>query len=263
MDVEVNLKHRRLDQKVAIVLGAGRGIGRAIANLFAAEGAKVLVVGIHEDACRKTADEIRQFNNNASFFTADVTKLTEMEKMANTAAKRYGAIHILCQNAGVYPSTRIEDMTEAQWDEVHAVNLKGTFLAVKACLPQMKIQKYGRIVITSSVTGARVGSPGFAHYSSSKAGIIGFIRTAALEFAKYNITINAVEPGSILTERSREQMGEEGIRTVASSVPLGKLGDPDDVAYATLFLASDEAKYITGQSIVIDGGLILPESKLA
>jgi 3-oxoacyl-[acyl-carrier protein] reductase len=134
---------------------------------------------------------------------------------------------------------------------------------VKACLPHMKEEGYGRIVVTSSITGPRVGNPGLAHYAASKAGINGFIRTAAIEFAQHGITINAVEPGNILTPGMDAQIGADYIRAQEQSIPLGRLGEPEDIAHATLFLASDEAKYITGQSIIVDDGQILPESRFA
>ena len=170
---------------------------------------------------------------------------------------------MLCHNAGIFPSVRIEDMSEADWMHVNDVNLKGTFLTVKACLPAMKKQSYGRIVITSSITGPRTGNPGLAHYAATKAGINGFMRTAAIEFAKHHITINGVEPGNIMTEGMDVQLGADYIRDQEQSIPMGKLGTPEDVGYAALFLASDEAKYITGTTIVVDGGQTLPESRFA
>jgi len=253
---------RRLDRKVAIVTGSGRGIGRAIAQVFAQEGAQVIVVDIDETGGRKTAEEIRGLGSEAIFVEADVSKPDDMNEMARTTVERCGRIDILCNNAGIYPLVRLVDMTEADWDRVYAVNLKGTFLAVKACLPPMLSQRYGRIVITSSTTGPKTAIPGLAHYAATKAGINGFIRAAAIELAKYNITINGVEPGNILTEGMKGQP-QEYVRAQEESIPMGRLGDPQDVAYAMLFLASDEAKFITGQTIVVDGGQILPESKLA
>jgi len=169
----------------------------------------------------------------------------------------------LCQNAGVFPLVKLEDMTEEDWDYVHSTNLKGTFLAVKACLPQMKKQKYGKIIVTSSITGPRVGFPGQAHYGASKAGIGGFIKSAAIELAQHNITVNSVEPGEILTEGMKAFMSREDMEKLTDSIPMKKFGEPSDVAYAVLFLASDESKYITGQSIIVDGGILLPESKTA
>jgi 3-oxoacyl-[acyl-carrier protein] reductase len=185
----------------------------------------------------------------------------DMEKMAKLAQTEVGRIDILCQNAGIYPSTLLRDMTELQWDEVCDTNLKGTFLAVKACLPIMERQGYGRIVITSSITGPKVSQPGFAHYAASKAGINGFIKTAALELARTGITVNGIEPGNIATE-GMDDRPPEILNALKQAIPMGEFGTVDDVAYAALFLASDEARYITGETIVVDGGQVLPESSL-
>jgi 3-oxoacyl-[acyl-carrier protein] reductase len=182
-----------------------------------------------------------------------------MEDMARTAADRNGGIDVLCANAGMFPQAPLEDMTPEQWDEVLTTNLKGTFLAVKAALPHLKKSGEGRIVITSSITGPVTGFPGWSHYGASKAGQLGFLRTAAIELAKYGITINAVMPGNIITE-GLEGLGEDYLRTMAASIPLKRLGRVEDIGYAALFLASKEAGYITGQTIVVDGGQILPES---
>jgi 3-oxoacyl-[acyl-carrier protein] reductase len=252
----------RLDTKVAIVSGSAGGIGRSIATLFAAEGAKVLVVDVNSEGGRETVRQIRKEGGVASFLRADISKRKDVEKMARFAKEKYGAIHILCQNAAVFFPTLLEEMTEEIWDKVVSVNMKGAFLTVKACLPIMKEQCYGSIVLTSSVTGPRVGFPMLSHYGATKAAIEGFIRTAAIELARYNITINVVEPGEILTEKMKEVNGEEGVRALVQSIPLRRLGDPKEIAYATLFLASDEARYVTGQSIVVDGGILLPESKM-
>ncbi len=150
-------------------------------------------------------------------------------------------------------------MTEAQWDEVHATNLKGTFLCVQAAVPYLKKSDQGRIVITSSITGPVTGFPGWTHYGASKAGQLGFMRTACLELAKYGITVNAVMPGNILTEGMID-MGEAYIQTMANAIPLKRLGTVADIGHAALYFASKEASYVTGQTIVVDGGQIVPES---
>jgi 3-oxoacyl-[acyl-carrier protein] reductase len=253
---------KRLDNKVAIVTGSGKGIGKAIARVFAAEGAKILVADIDANTAQKTAEALQKGGAEAAFVKVDVSKKADTDNMARMAVERFGRIDILCNNAGIFPSVRIENMTEEDWDKVHGINLKGTFFTVKACLPQMIKQNYGKIVITSSITGPITGFPGWAHYGATKAGINGFIRTAAIEFAKHKITVNAVLPGNIRTE-GMDTVGEEYIRQSEQSIPMGKLGDPEDVAYAMLFLASHDSKYITGQTIIVDGGQILPESKLA
>lgn len=249
----------RMEQKSAIVTGGSKGLGRGIAQVFAREGAKVLVVARQQDAGERTAREIVDAGGTASFFRADVSNWDDVEAMAEAAVDRHGGIDILCSNAGIFPSARVEEMTQVEWDTVNSVNLKGTFFAVKACLPELKKKEEGRILLTSSITGPITGYPGWAHYGATKAGMLGFMRTAAIEFARYNITINAVMPGNIMTE-GLDDIGEDYLRRMEQSIPMGKLGDPEDVAYAMLFLASHEAKYITGQTLVVDGGQTLPES---
>jgi 3-oxoacyl-[acyl-carrier protein] reductase len=251
----------RLEGKVAIVTGAGKGIGKAIAKVLAFEGAKVLVTSLHENTAKSTSEEILAEGGVSSFLSADVSKESDMQRMAGVARERYGAIHILCQNAGAFrPPSTIENMTAELWDSIHSVNMRGTFFAVKACLPTMKAQRYGKIVITSSITGPQVGYPTMAHYAASKAGLTGFVKTAAIEFARDNITINSVEPGEILTEGVKETTTADTIRKFTESIPMGRFGDPREVAHAVLFLASDESSYITGQSIIVDGGITLPEA---
>ena len=249
----------RMEQKSVIVTGGSKGLGRGIAGVFAREGAKVLVVAREPDAGEQAARKIVDAGGAASFFRADVSAKDDVEAMVKAAVARHGGIDILCSNAGIFPSVRLEEMTEADWDRVNSVNLKGTFLAVKACLPELKKTTGGRILLTSSITGPITGYPGWAHYGATKAGMLGFMRTAAIEFAKYNITINAVMPGNIMTE-GLDDVGEDYLRVMEKSIPMGKLGDPEDIAYAMLFLASHEAKYITGQTLVVDGGQTLPES---
>ncbi len=254
---------RRLQGKAAIVTGGARGIGKAIVLRLAGEGAAVLFTDVSGERGRAVEAELLQGGLEVAFLGADASRPEDNEAMARAAIERYGRIDILCPNAAIFPATMIEDMTPGEWDEVCAVNLKGPFLAVKACLAQMKRQRYGRIVITSSITGPRVSAPRHAHYAAAKAGLIGFMRTAALEFAPHGITVNAVEPGNILTEGVELHRDRTFIEGQRAAVPLGRLGTPEDVANAVLFLASDEAGYITGQSIVVDGGQLLPEMQAA
>jgi 3-oxoacyl-[acyl-carrier protein] reductase len=182
--------------------------------------------------------------------------------MAKVAVERYGGIDILCCNAGVFPSAKLGEMRPADWDQVLDINLKGTFLSVSACLPSLRARGKGRIIVTSSITGPITGYPGWSHYGASKAGQLGFIRTAAIELATRNITINAVLPGNIRTE-GVEGLGADYIERMTSAIPQRRLGSVEDVAYAALFLASDEAAFISGQTIIVDGGQVLPESHMA
>lgn len=245
-----------------IVTGASKGIGKGIAKVFASKGARVMVVARDLSAAEKSAGEIKSAGGAAMAFKADVTKWDDMQRMAEAAGKHQGGIDILCANAGIFPAARLTEMTAENWDEVLGTNLKGTFLAVKACLPAMKQKNKGRIVITSSITGPITGFPGWTHYGASKAGQLGFLRTAAIELAANNITINAVMPGNIKTE-GLDGLGADYLKQMAASIPLKRLGEVEDIAHAALFFATDEAAFITGQTIVIDGGQVLPESLAA
>jgi 3-oxoacyl-[acyl-carrier protein] reductase len=242
-----------------VVTGASRGIGKGIAKVFAKSGAKVLVVARTLSEAEATAEELKRDGGTASAVAADVTQMGDMQVMAETAQSRHGGIDVLCANAGIFPQGSIEELSPEDWDHVLDVNLKGTFLSLKACLPYLKESDQGRVVITSSITGPVTGFPGWTHYGASKAGQLGFMRTACLELAKYKITVNAVLPGNILTE-GLIAMGEEYLQSMAASIPLKTLGTVEDIGYAALFLASKEAAYITGQTIIVDGGQILPES---
>ena len=251
-----------LEGKAAIVTGAGRGIGKGIAAVFAQEGARVLVVNRSADAGRAAAGEIVAAGGAASFLQADVKLRADMERMAATCIERYGAIDVLCLNAGVFPTSHIADMSDEVWDEVIDTNLKGVFYGVQACIPQMKRQARGRIVVISSITGPNVGWPGLAHYMASKGGVNAFVRGAALELAKHNVTVNAISPGSIMTQGLIE-LGGDHVEELVKCIPAGYVGESADIAYAAVYLASDQARYITGQALVLDGGQILPESPAA
>jgi 3-oxoacyl-[acyl-carrier protein] reductase len=245
--------------KSVVVTGASKGIGKGIARVFARNGAKVLVVSRHLEEAEASADELCKMGLTAKGHAADVTDMGSMQVMADAAASLHGGIDVLCANAGIFPQAKIEDLSAEEWDHVMGTNLKGTFLAIKACLPHLKKTGEGRIVITSSITGPVTGFPGWTHYGATKAGQLGFMRTACIELAKYGITVNAVLPGNIITE-GLAALGEDYQRSMAASVPLKKLGTVEAIGYAALFLASKEAAYITGQTIIVDGGQILPES---
>ena len=244
----------RLQGKVALVIGAARGIGEGIAERFVEEGAKVVIADTEVEAGRDTARRL-----GGLFVETDISRLEHAERAVSTAIDGFGGLDILMQNAGIYPWTLIENISPSEWDKVLAVNLKGTFLAARAALPHMKAKGAGRMIFTSSITGPRVTSPGHGHYSASKAGINGFIKAAALEFSGYGITVNGIEPGNILTSGMQMHRSEAFIRSMEAAVPLGRLGTPRDIANCALFLASEEASYITGTTIVVDGGQTLPE----
>lgn len=248
-----------LQGRVAIVTGATRGIGLGIAQRFAAAGIQVLVVSrVQEDADRVAA----RIGAGATGFAADVSDKAACQAMAEAAMLRYGQIDILAANAGIFPSVALADMTVEQFDSVMGTNVRSTFLCTQVVLPYMKARQFGRIVLTSSITGPVTGFPGWSHYAASKAAQLGFMRTAALEVARDGITVNAVMPGNIRTE-GLDGMGAEYQAQMAASIPTGVLGEVADIANAALFFASLEASFITGQGLIIDGGQVLPESAAA
>ncbi len=247
---------KSLKGKTAIVTGASKGIGRGIARRLGEAGLNVLVVSRTIGDAEKVASEI---GANASAFAADVTSPDGCAAMADAAVSRYGSIDILCTNAGIFPYAKLGEMTAANFEHVMRTNLTGTFLSVSAVLPAMKSKRAGRIVITSSITGPITGFAGWSHYGASKAGQLGFMRSAAIELAPWNITVNAVMPGNIWTE-GLEGLGNDYVKAMEASIPMKRLGTVDDIANAALFFASEEAGYVTGQTLVIDGGQVLPET---
>jgi len=245
-----------LKDRSVVVTGGSKGIGKGIARVFANAGAKVVIVARHLDQAVAAAREI---GHGAHGIAADVTRLSDMEAAAKAAADRNGGIDVLCANAGIFPQAKLEEMTSDQWDEVINTNLKGCFHSVKACVPYLKKSDQGRVVLTSSITGPVTGFPGWSHYGASKSGQLGFMHTASIELAKYGITVNAVMPGNIMTE-GLAGLGEDYLKTMAASIPLKRLGTVEDIGQAALYFASREAGYVTGQTIIVDGGQILPES---
>jgi 3-oxoacyl-[acyl-carrier protein] reductase len=248
----------RMQDRVAIITGAAKGIGRGVAGVFAAEGATLYIADIDEAAGKDTAAKLSATGSTAEYLGVDVTDQASCESAVRCVLDTHGRIDVLVSNAGIYPQAFLADMSESDWDAIFAINVKGMFFMVKSVVASMRARRYGRIVLTSSVTGPVTGYPGWAHYGATKAAMLGFMRSAALEVAQEGVTINAVMPGNIMTE-GMEGMGQEYIDNLAASIPMKKLGTPQDIGYAMLFLASDEAGYITGQTIVVDGGQLLPE----
>jgi 3-oxoacyl-[acyl-carrier protein] reductase len=241
-----------LSNKVAIVTGSGRGIGKAIALKLAEVGAAVVVNDINESA-EGVAGEIRAMNGQSLAILADVSLAPDVARLVETAMATYGKIDILVNNAGITRDQLIVRMSEEDWDKVLDVNLKSVFLCTAAVLKHMIKQRWGRIISIASIVGM-VGNPGQANYASAKAGIIGFTRTIAREVGSRGITANAIAPGFIDTEMT-QHLDEKRRQELMGRIPLGYLGSPRDVAEAVAFLASDEAGYITGQVLNVDGGM--------
>jgi 3-oxoacyl-[acyl-carrier protein] reductase len=251
-----------MEGRAVVVTGATRGIGKGIARVFARSGAKVLITGRDAEAAKATVAELSAGGAEASYVLADVSSRAECERMAAAALERMGGIDVLCANAGIFPDAPLADMTEDDVEQVFGTNVKGTIWSVQACLAPLAASGHGRVILTSSITGPITGFPGWSHYGASKAAQLGFLRTAAIELARDGITVNAVLPGNIATEGLAD-LGEDYLASMTGSIPLRRLGTVEEIGYTALFLATDEAGYITGQTIVVDGGQVLPESLAA
>lgn len=252
-----------LDGRSVIVTGGSKGIGKGIARVFARAGADLVLAARDEATLAEAAEEISgEGSGRVETVVADVSKVADCRKMAEAAVEFYGGIDVLCANAGIFPDKTLAEMTEADVDLVFGCNVKGTMFSVQACLPALTASGRGRVVVTSSITGPITGYPGWSHYGASKAAQLGFLRTAAIELAPHGITINAVMPGNIATEGLAD-MGEDYRRGMEAVIPQHRLGSVEDIGYAALFFAMEEAGYITGQTIVVDGGQVLPESPAA
>ncbi len=242
-----------------VVTGASKGIGKGIAAAFAGAGARVLITARDETALAESAAHLRTAGGEVEYLAADVSTVDGCGRVADAAVERLGGIDVLCANAGIFPEQPLDGMTEADVDLVFGVNVKGTIFSVQACTPALAASGRGRVVVTSSITGPITGFPGWSHYGASKAAQLGFMRSAAIELATRKITVNAVLPGNIMTEGLAD-MGEQYLAGMTAVIPLRRLGSVADIGNACLFLATEEAGYITGQTIVIDGGQVLPES---
>lgn len=248
-----------IKNKTVIVTGGSKGIGLGIAKVFASKQAKITIFCRGEAAAKSACKLINDDGGQADYMICDVSDWSNVESAVNAVADKHGGLDIMCANAGAFPQTKIVDMNPAEWDQVMANNLRSAFLCVKASIPHFEKSGKGRVILTSSITGPVTGYPGWSHYGASKSGQLGFLKTAAMELSKYNTTINAVMPGNIYTE-GLQDLGQDYLDTMAASIPLKRLGVVEDIGNTALFFASDEAAYITGQSLVVDGGQILPES---
>ncbi|HWE11367.1 MAG TPA: 3-oxoacyl-ACP reductase FabG [Solirubrobacteraceae bacterium] len=248
--------------RTVLVTGGTKGIGKAIAQTFADAGAQVAVAGRDPDTGARAVAELGKDGSDVAFIRGDVGVAQDAERMVAESVQRFGGLDILCANAGIFPAVRLDEMTAVDIDMIFATNVKGMMLTVKAAAPALARSGHGRVVVTSSITGPITGYPGWSHYGATKAAQLGFLRTAAIELAPAGITINAVLPGNIETE-GLEELGPEYRQRMEASIPQGRLGTGADIGHAALFLATDEAAYITGQTIVVDGGQTLPESIMA
>lgn len=245
----------RLKNKVAFITGAAQGIGREIALTFASEGADIVVGDINLQKAIKTQGEIEVLGRKALALELDVTDYTKLTQGINKILDKFGKVDILINNAGITKDNLILRMGDAEWDAVINVNLKGSFNCSKAVSRLMLKQRYGKIINVASIIGI-IGNAGQANYSASKAGIIALTKTAAKELASRNINVNAVAPGFIQTEMTA-RLPEDLKQKMQEAIPLGRFGSPGDVAAVCVFLASEEASYITGQTIIVDGGMVM------
>lgn len=249
-----------LRNRIAIVTGAGQGIGAGIAEVFAAAGASVVVATRTASHGTATVERIEAAGGTARLCAVDIGTAENVRRVVAETVEAWGGVDILVHNAASFLGGPVEHYSEDDLDTVLSVNLKACFRFSAACIPEFRKRGGGRLLFTSSVTGPRVAMPNTAYYASSKGGINAFIRTAALELARENITVNGVEPGYIRTAAMELLADEEGLKQMTKYIPTGYMGVPKDIAYAMLYLASDEARYVTGQTICVDGGSTLPES---
>lgn len=245
---------KRLQNKVAIITGAGGGQGKEEALLFAKEGAKVVVTDVQEDKVQEVAEEIKANGGTASGFFHNVTSEDDWKKVVSDTITTYGKIDVLINNAGVSINVKLHETTLEQWNKVMNINLTGTFLGMKHVVPTMMGQESGSIINISSISGL-TGGGGANPYTASKGAIRMLTKAAAIDYAKYNIRVNSVHPGVIITPMTEEMFKDEQMSNWAHSVtPLPELGKPEDVAYGVLYLATDEAKFVTGIELPIEGG---------
>jgi 3-oxoacyl-[acyl-carrier protein] reductase len=246
---------KSLDGRVAVVTGGAGGVGLGIATVLHAEGAHVAVLDRDSAAAERAAVGL---GGEAIGVEADVSSRDDVDTATAAVLKRFGRVDILAANAGIYPSIELADISDETFGTVMGVNVLGAIHSIQACLPAMREHGYGRVVLTSSITGPIVGAVGFALYGSTKAAMLGLMRGFALELAAHGVTINAVQPGNVRTG-GFDQLDENYQRRMVEAIPLRRLAEPEEVGWAVRFLASEEAGYITGQTIVVDGGQVLPE----
>jgi 3-oxoacyl-[acyl-carrier protein] reductase len=248
---------RRFEGRVAIVTGAGQGIGRAIAERFASEGAAVIVGDLVATTAGQTADMLTSAGGRALAVTADVTNAADAGRLASAAVESFGGIDVLVNNAGILRSTRAAEVSPEEWHLVVDANLTGAFLCARAAYPALKASGHGRIVNMASMAGRATSTLGGVHYTTAKAGVLGLTRHLAREWARDGITVNALSPGIVDTPMVRASTDADRMAQVLASIPLGRLAEPSEIAALVAFLASDEAAYITGANVDIHGGELI------
>ena len=246
--------------RTVVVTGGGSGIGRSIALTFAAHGAQIVIADVNGDGAEAVGAEIRAAGGSSTAICSDLGDPAAPGEIIRAAADTHGGIDVVVHNAAYFPLTPFAKITPALLAKTFAINVGAAFGLLQAALPHFPAGGGGRMLVTSSVTGPRVAYPGLAHYAASKTGVNGFIRAAALEMAAHGVTVNGVEPGMIRTPAQDNLGGSEVTAALCRGIPLGRLGEPADIASAMLFLASPGASYITGQTIIVDGGALLPEA---
>lgn len=246
--------------KTVLITGAGIGIGRATAKTFARAGYRVIVTDVLEAEGQAVAEEIGRDGGQAEFHNLDVTSTAQADALVAVLEERYGALHCIVANAGIAIKVPLDDLTDEKWDRTFDVDLKGMIRVVRAAAPKMRAAGRGSIVCLSSIMGVAYGWDEHVHYSAAKSGVVGLVRGLAVELAASGLRVNGVAPGYIRTAQalSRENsLGPEGLEAAASFIPMGRVGEPEDIADVILFLASDAARYMTGQVVTVDGGLLV------
>jgi 3-oxoacyl-[acyl-carrier protein] reductase len=249
---------KSLERRVAVVTGAASGVGEGIATVLAREGASVAVADIDAAGADRLAAKLREEGLDAVAFEVDLIDRGSVDAMAAAVMERWASIDILSANAGVYPNASLEEIDDEFVDRIMDLNFKGALHSIQACLAAMREQRYGRVVLTSSITGNMVSAERYSVYGASKAAMLGLMRGLALEVVRDGITINAILPGNVRTPVV-EGLDEEYMDWILRAIPMGRLAEPEELGWAVRFLASEEASYITGQTLVLDGGQLLPE----
>lgn len=244
----------RLQNKIAIITGAGSGIGRGIALAFVKEGAKVVVADLSEQGGKETLEQIKNKNGEAIFVKTDVSKITDIEQLVKTCLDKFGRVDILVNNAGIYRAYNLHEMSEEDWDKTININLKSVFLGSKMVIPEMLKQGKGKIINTASIAGL-VGFAQSGVYCASKGGIIALTKEMALDYAPKKINVNCICPGVIKTAMTKDMLADSAAKqSLESETPYPRLGEPEDIAMAAVYLASDESDFVNGETLVVDGG---------